>query len=108
MTFDEYQKFARSTAVYNSELGAIYSALGLAGETGEVIEHVKKMARDDNRTPTPERVEKIRKELGDVLWYLANLASDLGLDLEGVVSANIDKINGRIARGTQHGSGDDR
>lgn len=108
MTFDEYQKIARTTAIYNNDLGAIYTALGLAGETGEVVEHIKKMVRDNNRLPTPERRADITKELGDVMWYVANLASDLDISLEDVVSTNLAKIKDRAARGVLHGSGDHR
>lgn len=108
MTFDEYQKIARSTAVYDNDLGAIYTALGLAGEAGEVVEHIKKMVRDNSRIPTPERREAIKKELGDVLWYVANLAADLDIGLEDVVSTNLAKIKDRSERGVLHGAGDDR
>lgn len=108
MTFDEYQKTARSTAVYNNDLGVIYTALGLAGEAGEVVEHIKKMVRDNDRVATPERVAKIRKELGDVLWYVANMASDLNLSLDDIAAGNIEKITSRQERGMLHGAGDDR
>lgn len=108
MTFDEYQKIARSTAVYDNDLGIIYTALGLAGEAGEVVEHIKKMVRDSNRIPTPERRDAIRKELGDVLWYVANMASDLEISLDDVVQTNIAKITDRKTRGVVHGAGDDR
>jgi len=108
MTFDEYQTIARTTAIYNNDLGAIYTALGLAGETGEVVEHIKKMVRDNNRIPTPERREAITKELGDVMWYVANLASDLDIKLEDVVRNNLAKIKDRSERGVLHGSGDNR
>lgn len=108
MTFDDYQKTARANAVYNRDLGVIYAALGLAGETGEVVEHIKKMARDNNRVLTPERKEAITKELGDVLWYMANLAADLEISLSDVAATNLAKIKDRRERGVLHGAGDNR
>lgn len=89
-------------------LSYIYPALGIAGETGEVIEKVKKILRDDKCILTPERREAIKMELGDVLWYLSALALELGLTLEEVALSNIDKFKDRNERGVVHGSGDDR
>lgn len=108
MTFDEYQQIARSTAIYPADLKGIYPALGLSGEIGEVIEHIKKSLRDDARTMSDERRGKLEKEMGDVLWYLANIASDYGLTLDSIAARNVEKIKGREARGTLHGAGDDR
>lgn len=108
MTLDEYQTIARSNAVYSSDLGPIYAALGLAGETGEVVEHIKKYARDNERVMTPERRSALEKEMGDVLWYLANLASDVGLSLGGIAATNLAKIKDRKERGVLHGAGDNR
>lgn len=84
MNLQEYQKKARDTAIYlkveNSRL--IYPALGLVGECGEVAEKVKKLIRDDNWEMKPDRMKAITKELGDCCWYLANICSDLSLDLD--------------------------
>lgn len=107
MTFNEYQALAKTTAIYPEHLKLIYPTLGLAGETGEVVEKVKKLLRGGD-TPTPEFIDSVTKELGDVLWYLATIATDLDLTLEQVVEANITKIQSRQARGILHGSGDDR
>ena len=64
--------------------GSTYPALGLAGEAGEVAEHAKKAIRDDGGEVTDERRAAMTKELGDVLWYVAQLASELGLELEEI------------------------
>jgi NTP pyrophosphatase (non-canonical NTP hydrolase) len=111
MTLDEYQTLARQTAIYpRTEFGTInsYPALGLAGETGEVCENIKKTIRDDNSIVTKERKEALAKELGDVLWYLANLATELGLSLNDVAQKNIIKLAERQKNNTIHGSGDNR
>src|SRR5438445_13310807 len=82
MEFSEYQRFSRRTAEYPREAWLFYPALGLAGEAGEVAEHAKKAIRDDAATVSGERRAAMAKELGDVLWYVAQLASELGLDLD--------------------------
>lgn len=108
MTFDDYQKAAIATAIYPGDLKLIYPAIGLAGETGEVMEHIKKTIRDNNRQLTEDRRHALAKELGDVLWYMANLAEDAGLSLVDIARQNIEKVNSRKARGVQLGSGDNR
>jgi NTP pyrophosphatase (non-canonical NTP hydrolase) len=108
MDFNTYQSAARATALYPDDLKLIYPALGVAGECGEVVEQVKKMIRDDNRTLSPERRAALCKEMGDVLWYLACLAHDAGIPLDDVATANIAKIQDRKNRGVLHGAGDER
>ncbi len=108
MTFDDYQKAAVATAIYPEDLKLIYPAIGLAGETGEVMEHIKKTIRDNDRQLTEDRRHALAKELGDVLWYMANLAQDAGLSLADIARMNIEKVNSRKARGVQLGSGDNR
>ncbi len=108
MTFDEYQQAARATAMYPQDLKLIYPALGLAGETGEVVDHIKKVIRDNNREVNAERRELIAKELGDVLWYMASIAADLGMTLNEVAELNIKKLKDRAARGVLQGAGDNR
>lgn len=108
MTFDDYQKATVATAIYPDDLKLIYPAIGLAGETGEVMEHIKKTIRDNNRQLTEDRRHALAKELGDVLWYMANLAEDAGLSLADIARQNIEKVNSRKARGVQSGSGDNR
>lgn len=108
MTLDEYQRICRTTAIYTTQV--VYPALGLAGEAGEVCEKVKKWLRDEGGvTPMPEdRLRALEKELGDVLWYVSNIASDLGLSLGQVAQANVDKLASRKNRGVLGGSGDSR
>lgn len=109
MTFEEYQAESRKTAIYpNKDNNFIYPTLGLAGEAGEVAEKVKKVLRDGNGEVSPEKKEEIKKELGDVLWYLANLSKELGLSLDDVAQGNLDKLRSRQERGELHGSGDNR
>lgn len=109
MRFSEYQSRSRETAVYpNAGDNIVYPALGLCGEAGETAEKVKKAIRDDGGTLTEERREAIAAELGDVLWYVAQLATEAGLDLEAIAEANIEKLSSRQRRSVLHGSGDDR
>jgi NTP pyrophosphatase (non-canonical NTP hydrolase) len=107
--FSEYQVLSRETAVYpNVGDNIVYPALGLCGEAGETAEKVKKAIRDDGGTLTEERREAIAAELGDVLWYVAQLASEAGLELETIAEANLEKLASRQQRSVLHGSGDTR
>jgi NTP pyrophosphatase (non-canonical NTP hydrolase) len=109
MNINDYQAAARSTALYtNKPEKAFYPYFGLAGEAGEVCEKVKKLIRDKDGIPTVEFKEDLKKELGDVLWYIANISEDLGFTLEEVAQANIDKLRSRKERGVLQGSGDNR
>ena len=109
LTFSEYQRRTADTAIY-PDVGRnpIYPTLGLAGEAGEVCEKVKKVLRDSDGQFSAEAVEAIQKELGDVLWYAARLAAELGLDLGQVAEANLSKLASRQQRDHLSGSGDDR
>lgn len=89
-------------------LNWIYPALGLAGETGEVIEKLKKVIRDKNGYMSEDSVTAIQKEMGDVLWYLTSLATQLGLSLEDVAKMNLEKVLDRHERNVTCGEGDDR
>jgi NTP pyrophosphatase (non-canonical NTP hydrolase) len=104
----EYQRRSRRTAEYPREAWLAYPALGLAGEAGEVAEHAKKAIRDDGGQVSNERRAKMAKELGDVLWYVAQIASELGLELEEIAQTNLDKLLSRQHRGVLSGSGDER
>jgi NTP pyrophosphatase (non-canonical NTP hydrolase) len=109
MNFNEYQEKARKTAIYPQNNAVYYPSLGLAGETGEVCEAVKKQIRDNNaKFMNPSFLADMRRELGDVLWYISNLASDLHLSLEGIAKDNIEKLADRQKRNKLHGSGDNR
>jgi NTP pyrophosphatase (non-canonical NTP hydrolase) len=104
----EYQALSRRTAEYPRTAWLAYPALGLAGEAGEVAEHAKKAIRDDGGEVSDERRAAMAKELGDVLWYVAQLASELDLELEQVARQNLDKLLSRQRRGVLSGSGDER
>ena len=107
--FDEYQKKAGKTAIYpNIGKNFVYPTLGLMGEAGEVSEKIKKVIRDDGGKLTPEKREEIKKELGDVLWYLAQLSKELGIRFSDVAKGNLEKLSSRKARGKLHGEGDNR
>jgi NTP pyrophosphatase (non-canonical NTP hydrolase) len=107
--FNEYQKLASATALYpgKKEIGGIaYCALGLTGEAGEFANKVKKVIRGDKNLLAVS--SQLADELGDVLWYLAELADNLGVPLEVIAKANIEKLSDRKARGVVQGSGDTR
>jgi NTP pyrophosphatase (non-canonical NTP hydrolase) len=109
MNFSQYQAQSRRTASYpRAGEDLTYPALGLCGEAGEVAEKVKKTLRDDGGVLSDERREALSRELGDVLWYLSQLATEAGLDLEEIAAANLDKLFSRQERGMLRGSGDDR
>lgn len=108
MDLSEYQRLSRRTAEYPRAAWLAYPALGLAGEAGEVAEHAKKAIRDDGGQVSEERRAAMAKELGDVLWYVAQLTSELKLDLNEIAQANLDKLLSRQQRGVLSGSGDDR
>ena len=96
MTFKEYQELAKTTATYpNIGNNYVYPTLGLAGETGEVAEKIKKIIRDNNGIIDSEKKEEIAKELGDVLWYLAQLGTELKLDFNYIAEKNLEKLKSR-------------
>ena len=109
MDFHTYQQRSRATACY-PEAGAnpIYPTLGLCGEAGEVADKVKKVLRDQGGECSAEVIAALQLELGDVLWYVAQLATELGLELDQVAQANLDKLASRTARNVISGSGDSR
>lgn len=109
MDLNSYQQSARTTARY-PDVGAnpIYPTLGLSGEAGEVADKVKKVLRDRGGVFDATVREELKLELGDVLWYVAQLASELGPSLEEVAEANLAKLASRAARGRLSGSGDHR
>ena len=109
MTFNEYQEQSRKTAIYPARgLNFVYPTLGLVGEAGEVAEKMKKVLRDDGGKISDEKRGEIKKELGDVLWYIAQLATDLGFSLEEVAASNLEKLFSRMERNVLTGSGDNR
>lgn len=109
MEFSEYQQLSRRTATYpRAGEDMTYPALGLCGEAGEVAEKVKKTLRDDGGVLSDDRRDALSRELGDVLWYLSQLATEAGLDLEEIAGENLAKLFSRQERGVLRGSGDDR
>lgn len=117
MEINEYQKMALETAVYPKEFKTIYPALGMNGEAGEVADKVKKVLRDSEVIvrdgsgaiilPDAKR-EELAKEVGDVLWYVATMAYDLGYTLEEIATMNYQKLKSRHQRHQLNGSGDNR
>jgi NTP pyrophosphatase (non-canonical NTP hydrolase) len=121
-TFDEYQKEANFLKISLDKflekhpnlpedvillMRVAYDGLGM-GEAGEVQGKIKKIIRDDGGRITHEHVAEIKKELGDMLWYIASMCDNLEIKMEDVAQGNIEKLQGRRDRGTLHGSGDDR
>jgi NTP pyrophosphatase (non-canonical NTP hydrolase) len=110
MTFDEYQARALTTVISTSDefKDTLHWVLGINGEAGEIAEKVKKIIRDQNGEMTDDDKEELAKEIGDVLWYLAVFAQQLGFTMEDVAKNNLDKLSSRKARGVLGGSGDNR
>lgn len=108
MTIKDYEEGVIKTARYPKKIGLLYCTLGLVGESGEVAEKVKKLYRDKDGLVSPQFRKDIVKELGDVMWYVTNTAKELGLTLEEVMQANLDKVQLRVKTNTIHGDGDNR
>lgn len=109
MNLEDYQKKSRKTAIYpGAGQNFYYPTLGLAGEAGEVANKIKKVMRDKNNELDGQTKETIKGELGDVLWYVAQLATELDLSLAEIAEANIEKLYGRMERGKLGGEGDSR
>lgn len=114
MNFLDYQCGTAEFAIYpgaadtESYAGLSYVGLGLAGEAGEVAGKIKKIARDDDGLIHEAVRAKLADELGDVLWYVSQMASQLGLRLEGIARGNLAKLRDRQERGVLQGSGDNR
>ena len=109
MNFSDYQKRSRVTAQYPS-IGqpVIYPVLGLANEAGEVAGKIKKVFRDKEGLINAETRDALASELGDVLWYLAQVCTELEISLDEVAEANLTKLLDRQARGKIRGDGDNR
>lgn len=109
MEFSDYQKRSRATAQYPSIGHAVvYPTLGLANEAGEVAGKLKKVFRDKGGEISPETREALAAELGDVLWYLAQVCTELDISLDAVAESNLAKLLDRQARGKIKGDGDTR
>lgn len=113
MHFDEYQEVSESTAIYpeagSGSFNAVsYTVLGLSNEAGEVAGKLKKVWRDNEGKIGKAEEAELQKELGDVLWYLAAVANELGVSLNDVATQNLHKLLDRKQRGVIGGSGDNR
>lgn len=110
MTFDDYQEQALKTAITNPDplMDKTIFAMGISGEAGEVLEKWKKIVAYKNGVVSNEDLAEIKKELGDVIWYIALLADRLELSLDSIVKLNLKKLASRKKRGTQKGVGDNR
>lgn len=109
LDFEDYQNASRKTAIYPEfNRNLVFPALGLVGEAGEVAEKIKKLWRTTLPSPTSDDRKALAKELGDVLWYLAQLASELRLSLADIARLNLAKIAARQQKGNIYGQGDDR
>jgi NTP pyrophosphatase (non-canonical NTP hydrolase) len=114
MDMNEYQKQATKTVRMpegkedDGQYALMYFCMGLAGETGEVIEKVKKVMRNYNGELSEEKRALIKHEIGDVLWYLSQTARMCDILLDDAASANIEKLQDRAARGVIKSEGDTR
>ena len=110
MEMNEYQKLATRTAQFDEKVLHPLAGvtLGLTGETGEIAEKVKKLFRNDKGLVSDEKREDLKKELGDVLWYLSQFARLIDVSLEDVATANIKKLESRLERGVIKSEGDNR
>lgn len=109
MTMDEYQTKAWLTAKYPDKNNNIYyPSLGLTGEAGEFCNKVKKIMRDDNGIITDKRKDDLISELGDILWYIAALATELNTNLNDIAILNIIKLSQRQSNNSISGEGDKR
>ena len=109
MNFSDYQTKARATAKYPViGQGVIYPTLGLANEAGEVAGKIKKIFRDKEGAFSEADKDALKAELSDVLWYIAQVATELGLSLDEIAEYNIAKLLDRLERGKIKGDGDNR
>jgi len=107
--FDAYQKASRRTwRLVHTDHPLVYPTLGLVNEAGELAGKVKKIFRDKNGVIADADREALKYELGDVLWYLAQIATELDLSLDEIAQANLDKLQARLERNTIQGEGDYR
>jgi NTP pyrophosphatase (non-canonical NTP hydrolase) len=107
-SFNEYQCATRQTAIYPPKQALEYLCLGLASEAGEIAGKMKKLIRDEKGYPNEEWDSALSAELGDVLWYIARLADEIGVPLSVLAEENIEKLLSRKQRGKLGGSGDNR
>lgn len=104
-TLNGYQEAAKQFARYDfsdpcavSMGPAFYLSNALAGEVGEACNLIKKLARDRDGYVTPEFKAELKSELGDVLWYLSQLAREFGMSLSDIAAENLAKLESRRAK----------
>lgn len=108
MDFKAYQNFADTTRIYPEDMKIIYPCLGISGEVGEVCEKIKKIYRDKNGQFSEHDKDEICREIGDVLWYLSALCTDLNRDFNDIAFKNTQKIYERKNQNKLNGNGDYR
>jgi len=113
MDFDKYQEKAKKYDLFEptsnlKDVAFVEKVLGLTGEAGETTDKIKKILRDKDGAISPEDKESVSKELGDVLWYIANIARYLDIPLSEIATNNIGKLEDRYQRNKIHGAGDER
>lgn len=113
MEFNDYQKECRKTDLGTSAQdvlnpGWLYYVLGIAGETGELIEKIKKLFRDKKGIIDQEFKDVVIKEMGDIMWYQARLCDQFDIEYDTISKTNIEKLLDRLDRNVLHGDGDDR
>lgn len=106
--FNEYQQIAHSTAIYPPETGLYYTALGLAGEAGELCNKVKKILRDKGGVLDAATRAALVDEASDCCWYIAEFSTAIGVPLSAVIRRNVEKLSDRARRGKLSGEGDAR
>ena len=108
-SFSAYQQASRSTwKLVETQGPLVYPTLGLVNEAGELAGKIKKIFRDRGGVVSEADRQALKGELGDVLWYLAQICTELDLSLEEVAQHNLDKLRSRLERGTLGGDGDNR
>jgi NTP pyrophosphatase (non-canonical NTP hydrolase) len=109
ITPDLYESMAGETAIFPEHKALEYLALGLTSEAGEVAGKVKKLIRDgEDKEGFELKKIAISHEIGDVLWYCAMMAQEVGVPLNDILQENLRKLHSRKERGTLSGSGDER
>src|SRR3954462_8772081 len=107
--FSTYQRESRKTwNLVHTDHAIVYPTLGLVNEAGELAGKVKKIFRDKSGVISEEDRQALKYELGDVLWYMAQIATELDLDLQEIADANLEKLFSRLERGKIKGEGDYR
>lgn len=108
-SFNDYQRESRKTwSLIHTDHAITYPTLGLVNEAGEVVGKVKKIFRDKNGVISDDDRAALKQELGDVLWYLTQIATEIGVSMEEVASSNLTKLFDRLERNAIRGDGDTR